>query len=99
MATRIVNISDFPVNLLATNDIDGQPVNLEVGKTYAARYVALDVQAVCKVLEVPDGTTVTVDSPALPLRSFEDFFIAPATGESIFIWSEGNGRVIVNDTE
>ena len=58
MSTRIYGVTDALVNLIGANGICGTPLVLEAGKTYAARYVALGVQSICKILEVPAGKTV-----------------------------------------
>jgi hypothetical protein len=98
MATQIFSLGESPVNLLTSSAIDGNTLSLEVGKTYAARYVALGVQSICKILEVPAGKTVEASDPALPVRPYEDITIVPKTGIEIFIWSEGNGQLGINDT-
>lgn len=98
MATQVYAIIDSPENLLTANDINGTPLVLVAGQTYIARYVALGVQSIVKVLEVSAGTAVDASDPALPVRSFEDITIVPKTGQDIFIWSEGNGQLVINDT-
>ena len=97
MPTQIYSLTATPVNLLAANDLDGQPLNLRLGQTYQARFVAIGVQALCKVLEVPDATVVEASDNALPLRVFEDLTIIPASGQSIFVWSDDGGQLIIND--
>ena len=98
MPTRTYGVTDALVNLIGANGIGGTPLVLEAGKTYAARYVALGVQSICKILEVPAGKTVEAGDPALPVRPYEDITIVPKTGIEIFIWSEGNGQLVINDT-
>ena len=97
MATQIYEITTAPVDLTAANDINGDPLNLAVGKTYQARYQALGPQPILKVLEVASGAAVEVGSPALAVRVFEDIAIVPATGLGIFVWSEGIGQLVIND--
>ena len=98
MPTRIYVVTDSPVNLLSAVDIDGQPLDLRIGKRYTGRYTAIGVQSILKAVEVADGTAVFAESPALPVRTFEDMAIIPATGQSIFVWSElGGGHLVIND--
>ena len=98
MPTRIYQITDSPVNLLTANDVDGNPLDLQIGKHYSGRYTAIGPQSILKVLEVADGTPVGVNSPALPVRVFEDCQILPVAGQSIFAWSErGGGQLVIND--
>ena len=97
MPTQIYRLSTSPVDLLAATGIDGTPLSLAVGQTYQARFVGLQVQAVCKVLEAATGTQVTASDDALPVRNFEDLTIAPIGGQSVFVWSEDPGKLIIND--
>ena len=98
MPTKIYIVTDAPVNLLAASDIDGQPLDLQVGKQYQGRYTAVGVQSVLKALDVLDGTPVTASDPALPVRNYEDLVIVPVTGQSIFVWSErGGGQLAINE--
>ena len=98
MPTQIYEVTASPVNLVGAIGIDGHPLILEVGKRYQARYAAVGVQAILKVVEVSDGTPVVAGSPALPVRIFEDIAIIPAAGLNIFVWSEGGGgQLIIND--
>ena len=98
MPTQIFEVTDSPVNLLTANDIDGQPLDLQIGKQYVGRYTTIGPQSILKALEVADGTAVTADSPALPVRVFEDLTIIPSTGQAIFVWSErGGGLLVIND--
>ena len=46
MPTRIFEVSAAPVNLLAANDLEGNPLDLQVGSTYSARYVAVGPQSI-----------------------------------------------------
>ena len=97
MATQIYAVTESPVDLLAANGIDGQPLDLQIGMRYSGRYTAVGPQSILKVLEVADGTAVTTVSPALPVRVFEDVTIIPATGQAIFVWSDGDGQLVIND--
>ena len=98
MPTQIFEVGDSPVNLLTASGIDGQPLDLQIGKRYTGRYTAIGPQSVLKALEVADGTPVTSSSPALPVRVFEDLLIFPVAGQAIFVWSErGGGQLVIND--
>ena len=97
MPTKIYALTDIPINLLAANDLDGQPLDLQIGKKYVGRYTALGPQSILKSLEVATGTPVTSASPALPVRVFEDLVIIPVTGQTVFVWSEDGGLLVIND--
>ena len=97
MPTQIYRLSTSPVDLLAASDIDGNALSLAVGKTYQCRFVGLQVQAICKVLEVATGTQVAASDDALPIRIYEDLIIAPISGQSVFVWSEDGGTLVIND--
>ena len=97
MPTRIYVVTDTPVDLLAANDVDGQPLDLQIGKRYTGRFTALGPQSILKVLEVVQGTAVVAATPALPIQIFEDVVIIPATGQNIFVWSEDGGQLVIND--
>ena len=98
MPTRIYGVTDSPVNLMTAVDVDGLPLDLQIGRHYVGRYTAVGPQSILKVLEVADGTPVAVDSPALPVRVFEDCQIFPVAGQAIFAWSErGGGQFVIND--
>ena len=97
MPTQIYLVTDEPVNLLSAVDVEGQPLGLQVGKQYTARYTAVGPQSILKALEVADGTPVISSSPALPVRVYEDLVINPVSGQSIFVWSErGGGQLAIN---
>ena len=99
MPTRIFEVSAAPVNLLTANDLEGNPLDLQVGSTYSGRYVAVGPQSILKMVEAPTGTVVTAGDPALPVRIFEDVVIVPKTGMAIFAWSENDlSQLIINDT-
>ena len=55
MPTRIYEVTDAPVNLLAALDVDGQPLDLEIGKRYVGRYTAIGPQNILN-LDFPDRT-------------------------------------------
>ena len=95
MPTQIFQVTDSPVNLLAAVDVEGQPLDLRIGKRYTGRYTTIGPQSVLKALEVADGTAVTADKPALLVRVFEDLTIIPSTGQSIVVWSERAGGLLV----
>ena len=98
MPTRIFEVTNAPVNLLVALDVDGLPLGLQIGKQYTGRYTAIGPQSILKALEVAVGAAVTANSPALPVRVFEDLFIFPVTGQAIFVWSErGGGQLVIND--
>ena len=97
MPTQIYQVTSAPVNLIGAADINGDPLALEVGKTYQARFVAIGVQSILKALEVAHGTPAFTASPALPVRVFEDLVISPKAGLSIFVWSEDAGTMVIND--
>ena len=97
MPTQIYRLSTSPVDLLTANDIDGNALSLAVGKTYQCRFVGLQVQAICKVLEAATGAQVTASDDALPIRIYEDLTIAPISGQSVFVWSEDPGKLVIND--
>ena len=97
MPTQIYVVTDTPADLLAANDVDGQPLSLEVGKRYSGRYTAVGPQSILKFLAVASGTTVTADSPATPLQVFEDIIIVPLQGEEIYVWGENDGQIAIND--
>ena len=97
MATQIYTITAAPTNLLTANGIDGQPLVLVSGQTYSARFVAVGPQAICKSLAVPDGTAVDAADAALPVRNFEDLVIAPVAGESIYVWGDDAGQLVINN--
>ena len=40
---------------------------------------------------------MTANSPALPIRVFEDLLIFPVSGQAIFVWSERSGQLVIND--
>ena len=99
MPTRIFEVSAAPVNLLAANDLEGNPLDLQVGTTYSGRYVAVGPQSILKMVEAPTGTVVTAGDPALPVRVYEDLTIIPKTGMAIFAWSENHSsQLIINST-
>ena len=97
MPTQFYDVTAAPVNLIGANDTDGNPLDLEIGKRYTGRFVALGPQAIMKVLSVPDATVVAAGDAALPMRNFEDLAIIPATGEAIFVWSEAAGQLVINE--
>ena len=97
MPTQIYTLTAAPVSLIGAADIDGNPLVLEVGSTYQARFVAIGVQAVLKALAVADGTPVAASDAALPVLNFEHLTIIPKPGESIFVWSDDPGRLIINN--
>ena len=98
MPTRIYEVTTAPVNLLVALDVDGLPLGLQIGKHYTGRYTAIGPQSILKALEVAVGAAVTANSPALPVRVFEDLTIIPVTGQEIFVWSElGGGQLVIND--
>ena len=97
MPTQIYRLTASPVDLLAANDIDGNALSLAIGKTYQCRFVGLQVQAICKVLETATGTQVAASDDALPIRIYEDLTIAPVSGQSVFVWSEDGGKLVIND--
>ena len=98
MPTQIYEVTDTPVNLLSAVGVDGQPLDLEIGKRYIGRYTAIGPQSILKALEVTVGAAVTPDRSALPVRVFEDLTTIPVTGQSIFVWSldRGGGQLIIN---
>ena len=101
MPTKIYAVTPSPVDLTSalTTDAEGDPLALTIGQTYQCRFQATNPQATLKILEAPMGSTVTAASPALRVRSFEDVVIKPVSGESIFVWSEDGGSLlIINDT-
>ena len=98
MPTQIYSVSVAPVNLIRATDINGDVLALAVGSTYQARFVAIGVQSILKMVEAPDGTTVAASDPALPVRIFEDVTIVPKTGLAIFVWSEDQeSQLVIND--
>ncbi len=98
MPTQIYTLTAAPVSLIGAADINGDPLDLQVGKTYQGRYVAVGPQSILKVLEVPDATVVSASDPALPVRVYEDVTIVPKTGMAIFAWSENEAsQLIIND--
>ena len=86
-----------PVDLIGARDIFGNPLVLEVGSTYQARFVAIGVQAVLKALAIADGTPVAASDAALPVLNFEHLTIIPKSSESIFVWSDDAGHLVIND--
>ena len=97
MPTKIYEMTNAPVNLLAALDVDGLPLDLQTGKQYTGRYTAVGPQSILKALEVAVGAAVTANSPALPVRVFEDLMIFPVSGQAIFVWSERSGQLVIND--
>ena len=97
MPTQIYRLTAAPVNLIGATGVDGVAISLEVAKTYQARFVAVGPQAICKVLEAPDAAVVDASDSALPIRVFEDLTIVPVAGQSIFVWSEDGGQLVIND--
>ena len=99
MPTKILEITDAPVDLLTALDVDGIPLGLQVGQQYTGRYTAVGPQSILKALEVEVGVgaQVTANSPALPVRVFEDLLIIPVSGQAIFVWSERSGQLVIND--
>ena len=98
MPTKIYQLTAEPVNLIGAADIDGDPLDLTVGRSYVGRFQASQVQALLKIREAPDGTALTSSSQALLVRRFEDVVIVPASGEGIFVWSEAAGStLVIND--
>ena len=95
MPTQIYGVTPRPANLIGAVDINGDPLALAVGTTYSARFQAGQVQALLKIREAPDGTTLTASSQALLVRRFEDVVIVPASGESVFAWSEAPDSFLV----
>ena len=97
MPTQIYRLTAVPVNLIGATGVDGTALSLEAGKTYQARFVPIGVQAICKIVEVPDGTVVDSSDSALPVRGYEDVTIVPASGVSIFVWGVDGGELVIND--
>ena len=97
MPTQIHRLTTSPVDLLAASDIDGNALSLAVGKTYQCRFVGLQIQAICKVLEAATGTQVAASDDALPIRIYEDLIVAPISGQSVFVWCEDSGTLVIND--
>ena len=97
MPTQIYAVTPTPVDLLAANDIDGQPLDLQIGKRYSGRYSAVGPQSILKFLAVASGTTVTADSPATPVQVFEDIIIVPLQGEELYVWGDNDGQIAIND--
>ena len=97
MATQIYLVTDAPVDLIGASDVEGVPLSLEIGNRYQARYQALGPQTTLKVLETGSARPVEASDAALLVRRFEDIAIVPATGLGIFVWSEGDGLLVIND--
>ena len=98
MPTQIYRLTEAPTNLIGASDINGVALDLQVGKTYQGRFVAVGVQSILKMVEAPDGTTVAASDPALPVRIFEDVILIPKAGMAIFAWSENEeSQLIIND--
>jgi hypothetical protein len=95
--TQIYGVTVAPVNLIGATDINGDVLALAVGSTYQARFVAIGVQTVLKALAVADGTPVAVSDAALPVLNFEHLTIIPKSGESLFVWSDDGGQLVIND--
>ena len=97
MPTQVFDVGSTPLDILTANDLDGNPLVLEIGKTYIGRYEAVDPAAVLRVLEAPDGTNPDSSAIGLPVLPYEDLTIIPATGLAIYIWERsGAGVLIVN---
>ena len=99
MPTQIYDLTQAPVNLVGATDTNGDPLDLEEGSVYSARYVALGPQAQMKFLAVAAGTMVLGDDMALPILNREDIILKPKAGEDLICWSEDEGVLVINPTE
>ena len=99
MPTRIFECTVAPADITdaGTLDINGQPLALEDGKRYAGRYYAIPSTALMFVRSTPDGETVNAGDAATPIRVFEDLIVQPISGESVWVWSEKNGQLSLNE--